>query len=194
MPGVLSKAHRAIKRSPRRLIATACVLLCASGLAAATTTPDGRPTPTGFEVPRWITLSAKRAHARRGPSLDQPILWTYVARGLPVQVIAETREWRKICDPEGSVAWIHRSVTSGRRKVFNQADAPVAVHARRDGSSAVQARLGAHSLIAAETCEAGWCRVRDGRLKGWVPEEQVFGTASQAQCDWRRPTGPAPAG
>ena len=47
------------------------------------------------------------------------------------------------------------------------------------------------SLIAAEDCEDGWCKVRDGRLKGWVQEAAVFGAASRAQCDWRRPAGAA---
>ena len=194
MPGVPSQTQSAARRSARRAVAGLAVVMCAVGVGAASTTPDGRPTPTGFDVPRWITVSGKRAHARRGPSLDQPILWTYVARGLPVQVIAETREWRKICDPEGSVAWIHRSVTSGRRKVFNQAEAPVSIHTGRAEGSEVRARLGGHSLIAAERCEDGWCRVREGRLKGWVREDAVFGAAGEAQCDWRRPAGPASAG
>lgn len=180
----LSKALGAIKRP---LILT----VCAVGLSAAATMPDGRPTPTGFEVPRWIALSSKEVYARRGPGMDQPILWKYTARGLPVQVVAETHEWRKVCDPEGSLVWIHRTVTSGRRRVFNMSDAAVPVHSGRDDRSSIKARLGPHSLISADECENGWCKVRDGRLKGWVQESAVFGTAATARCDWRRPAGPA---
>ena len=184
MSRTLSKAARAIKRP---LLLVGCGLL----LSAATTMPDGRPTPTGFEVPRWIALSSKEVYGRRGPGTDHPILWKYTARGLPVQVIAETREWRKVCDPEGSVAWVHRTVTSGRRRVFNMGAEAVPIHSGRDAGSSIKARLGARSLISADDCADGWCRVRDGRLKGWVQESAVIGTAAEARCDWRRPAGPA---
>lgn len=183
-PPTLSKALGAIKR-PLLLAGVAVAL------GAGTTMPDGRPTPTGFEVPRWIALSSSEVYGRRGPGTDHPILWKYTARGLPVQVIAETREWRKVCDPEGSVVWIHRTVTSGRRRVFNTGAEAVPIHSGRDASSAIKARLGPRSLISAEDCEDGWCRVRESRLRGWVQESAVFGTATTARCDWRRPAGPA---
>jgi SH3-like domain-containing protein len=191
-PGVLSKALDPIKRRRRRVAAALAVGLAATGLGAAGVMPDGRPTPSGYEVPRWIALSGKQAHARRGPGRDHPILWTYVAPGLPVQVIAETREWRKICDPEGSVVWVHRTVTSGRRRVFNPSTEPLPVRSGRDAAAGVRAQLAPRAVISAEDCEDGWCQVRDGRLKGWVPASAVFGTADRAQCDFRRPAGPAP--
>ncbi|MCQ3971229.1 hypothetical protein FK511_28320, partial [Klebsiella pneumoniae] len=87
-------------------------------LSATATLPDGRPTPTGLPVPRWLRLKSDEVRARAGPGLDYRILWEYRAARLPVQVVAETREWRKICDPEGAVAWVHRSVVSSRRTAF----------------------------------------------------------------------------
>ena len=34
---------------------------------AGATMPDGRPTPTGLEVPRWISLKSSHVRARQGP-------------------------------------------------------------------------------------------------------------------------------
>ena len=96
----------------RRIAVIAVVVGSGVFAGASARMPDGRPTPTGLEVPRWVTLKSSQVRARRGPGLDYQILWEYRAAGLPVQVIAETREWRKICDPDGSVAWIHRTVAS----------------------------------------------------------------------------------
>jgi SH3-like domain-containing protein len=104
-------------------------------------------------------------------------------------VIAETTEWRKICDPEGAIAWVHRSVVSGRRSVFNASDAEVPIHAARSESSAVRARLSPRSLVALDECEDGWCRVRVHRLRGWVRRSAVFGTQDRALCDAARPAG-----
>ena len=153
--------------------------------------PDGRPTPTGLEVPRWVSLKSSHVRARQGPGLDYRILWEYRAAGLPVQVIAETREWRKICDPEHGVAWINRSVASGRRGAYNDNAAEVVVRAGRSATSDVRARFSPHSVVPLDECKDGWCRLRSHKLKGWVAEGSVFGTQTTAQCDARRPAGEA---
>lgn len=174
----------------RRVAALAAVLGTGVLTGAQATMPDGRPTPTGLEVPRWVSLKSSQVRARQGPGLDYRILWEYRAAGLPVQVIAETREWRKICDPDGSVAWIHRTVASGRRSVFNRSDREIMVHANRSEASAVRARLSPRSILAMDECEEGWCRVRARKLRGWVRQSAVFGTQDRPLCNAARPAGP----
>ena len=173
----------------QRLAATIIIVGAAVLAGAFQTMPDGRPTPSGQPVPRWLSLKSSEVHARFGPGLDHRILWEYHVSGLPVQVIAETTEWRKICDPEGAVAWVHRSVVSGRRSVFNASDAEVPIHANRSDSSPVRARLSPRSLVAMDECEEGWCRVRARRLRGWVRQSAVFGAQDRALCNAARPAG-----
>lgn len=175
-------------RIRRALVAAAAV---GAGLmaAAGNTMPDGRPTPTGLEVPRWVSLKSSHVRARQGPGLDYPILWEYRAAGLPVQVIAETREWRKICDAQGSVSWIHRTVASGRRSVFNASSQEVMIHAGRTEASGVRARLQPRSIVSLDECEEGWCRVRARKTRGWVSQRAVFGAQERALCNAARPAG-----
>ncbi|WP_252865401.1 hypothetical protein [Brevundimonas diminuta] len=52
-------------------------------LAAGSTMPDGRPTPTGLEVPRWVTLKSSQVRARQGPGLDYRILWNTAPQACP---------------------------------------------------------------------------------------------------------------
>lgn len=162
---------------------------CAVGVGATATMPDGRPTPTGLDVPRWVSLKSSHVRARQGPGLDYRILWEYRAASLPVQVVAETREWRKICDPERGVAWIHRSVASGRRTAFNASDAELPVRAGRSADSGVRARFSPRSIVALDDCREGWCRVRAHKVRGWLVEGSVFGTQAAPQCDARRSAG-----
>jgi len=156
---------------------------------AGTVMPSGRPTPTGLEVPRWVTLKSSRVRARQGPGLDYNIMWEYRAAGLPVQVIAETREWRKICDPDGSVAWIHRTVASGRRSVFNRTDQPIPIRTGRSDTASVRALFSPRSIVSLDECEEGWCRVRARKIRGWLPERAVFGTQTRTLCNPARPAG-----
>ena len=182
-----SKASGRIKSLRVVLLAAGMAL----GLGAGAQMPDGRPTPSGFDVPRWVSIKSSPARARRGPGLDHQIMWEYRAAGLPVQVVAETTEWRKVCDPEGAVAWIHRTVSSGRRYVFNASGDEIAVHAGKSETSAVRARLQPRSILALDECEDGWCRLQSGRLNGWAPQEALFGVQAQAQCSASAPAGRA---
>ena len=185
---VLSVSGKA--RSGIRRLAIVAGLTGAAVLAGAgNTMPDGRPTPSGQPVPRWLSLKSDEVRARQGPGLDYRILWEYQVSNLPVQVIAETTEWRKICDPDGAVAWVHRSVVSSRRSVFNATDAEIAIHAGRSEGSQVRARLSPRSLVSIDACEDGWCEVRVRRMRGWVRERAVFGAQQRALCDANRPAG-----
>ena len=186
-----SKSHPRLQSLTRRFGVIVLVLGAGLAVGATATMPDGRPTPTGLEVPRWVSLKSSEVRARQGPGLDYRILWEYRAGGLPVQVIAETREWRKICDPDGSVVWIHRSVASGRRSLFNRTNEEIPIHAGRSEESPVRARLSPRSIISMDDCEDGWCRVRAGKLRGWVKADSVFGAADAALCDAARPAGEA---
>lgn len=188
---VSSKSRSRFQSLSRRIGGATLMLGLAVLAGASATMPDGRPTPTGLEVPRWLTLKSSEVRARMGPGLDYRILWEYRAAGLPVQVIAETREWRKICDPEGSVAWVHRSVVSARRGAFNASLEEVPIRTGRSDDAAVKARFSPRSVVALDDCKGGWCEVRARKLSGWVAEASIFGAGDRPLCDASRPAGEA---
>ncbi|MGV8929988.1 MAG: SH3 domain-containing protein [Brevundimonas sp.] len=173
----------------KRLVVLGGVLTAAVLAAAGQAMPDGRPTPSGQPVPRWLTLKSSEVRARFGPGLDYRILWEYRVSGLPVQVIAETTEWRKICDPEGAVAWVHRSVVSSRRSAFNDSDTEIPVRSGPSPTASLRARLTPHALVPMEDCEDGWCEVRGRRWRGYVRQSAVFGGQDRVLCNAARPAG-----
>ncbi|MFZ5721369.1 MAG: SH3 domain-containing protein [Pseudomonadota bacterium] len=141
-----------------------------------------RTTPSGFPVPRYITLKFGEVNARAGPGDDHRLLWVYRARGLPVQVVAETSEWRRICDPEGGLAWVHKRVTDGRRAVMNTGETPAVLRRRPKAEAEAAAYLNVRALAQLDRCKDGWCRVKAGGVSGWTREGDLWGTAAQAQC------------
>jgi SH3-like domain-containing protein len=157
------------------------VLLGASPLAAAEK-PD-RPTPSGLPVPRWVSLKFDTVNARSAPGDDSRLLWVYHAKGLPVQVVAETLDWRRICDPERGLAWVHRRTTDGRRMVMRLQADPLPMRVKASGSARIVAYLAPRALAELDRCDKdGWCRLKAGRAKGWVPATQVWGTAEEPRC------------
>lgn len=134
-------------------------------------------------MPRWVTLKFNEVNARAGPGDDHRRLWVYRAKGLPVQVVAETREWRRVCDGEGGLAWVHKRVTDGRRNVLNLSGEPVPVLAKAQAGAAVRAYLAPDVLAKLDRCDDGWCRVEADEVSGWAAADRLWGTAEAAGCN-----------
>ena len=133
-------------------------------------------TPSGFEVPRYVALKFGKTNGRIGPSVNHPIVWQYRRAGLPVIVVAETENWRKIRDIGGDESWIYKAGLSGERHVIALKDTPI--HKRQDTGSSVVAVAEKDALLRLEECEEGLCKVYSGSgLRGWVSKDTLWGAA-----------------
>ena len=167
------------------MLTSAAASICAfSALASAglDLAAAERPTPSGLPVPRYVSLKFDEVNARAGPGDDHRLLWVYHARGLPVQVVAENTEWRRICDPEGGLAWVHRRTTDGRRMVMRVSPEPVALRRKPKPAGKVNAVLNGRALAALVKCDKGWCRLRVDGVSGWVPAQSIWGADERPQC------------
>jgi len=148
-----------------------------------------RQTPSGQPVPRYVSLKFDKVYARAGPGEDHKLVWVYHAKGLPVQVIAENTEWRRICDPEGGVAWIHRRLTSGEAKVMRAKPERLALHKQPRAEAEVIAYLAPRALAElVKDCEDGWCKLKADGVSGWAPAGELWGVSDAIQCKLTRPT------
>ncbi len=157
-------------------------LTMAASAAAATVPPKARATPSGLPVPRYVTLKFDPVNARAGPGDDHRLLWVFHARGLPVQVVAETDEWRRVCDPDGGLSWVHKRTTDGRRAVMRIQPGPAEIRAKPRDGAAVLAYLAPRALAELDRCDKDWCRLRIGRVSGWALAADLWGAAEAPQC------------
>ena len=171
----------------RLLKCAALGLLAAAGLATAAQAARvaERQTPSGMTVPRFVSLKFDKVNARAGPGDDHRLLWVYRVRGLPLQVIAETSEWRRVCDPQGQTAWIHKRTTDGRRTVINAGARPVELERKPKPTAKPAAYLNSRAVAALDRCDKGWCKIHLEGASGWVREGALWGTSDALQC---RPT------
>jgi SH3-like domain-containing protein len=178
--------RRQLARRDRRLLKSAALGLAAlfafSAVAQAAGRSEERQTPSGMPVPRYVSLKFDKVNARAGPGDDHKLLFVYRVRGLPLQVIAETSEWRRVCDPEGTLAWVHKRVTDGRRTTMNTTAQPVALLKRPKDGFRPAAYLSSRSLATLDRCDKGWCKVKADHASGWVREGVLWGTTDAPQC------------
>lgn len=173
----------------RTIAAAGLVGLAAAGAIVLSLTrghgaqgPADRPTPSGLPVPRYVSLKFDAVNARSGPGDDHRLLFVFHARGLPVQVVAETSDWRRICDPDGGLSWVHRRTTDGKRTVMGAQAAPTPILAKPRPDAAVAAYLAPRALAAFERCQKDWCAVRIGSVSGWTRASALWGVNNEAQC------------
>jgi len=152
------------------------------GGAVAAKDPPPRETPSGLPVPRYVSLKFDPVNARSGPGDDHRLLWVFHAKGLPVQVVAETDEWRRICDPDGQLSWVHKRTTDGARTVMRTAAGTTPIRHAPSASAAIDAYLAPRAPAAVDRCDRGWCKVQVGNVKGWVDAGAVWGTDDAPQC------------
>ncbi len=133
-------------------------------------------TPSGFDVPRFVSLKFSKVNGRTGPSREHPIAWQYQRRGLPLLIVAETEMWRKVRDISGDEAWVHKPTLSGARTVM--ATRQVTLRTRPNPKSREVARTDKMALLRLDTCSGGWCEVKaENGLKGWARQDGLWGAS-----------------
>jgi len=153
--------------------ALAGAFLCAG--PAGATEPGARGPVTNLPIPRFVSMRAETANARRGPGLDHRVDWAFVHRGLPLEVTAEYGHWRRVRDRDGLGGWVHHSLLSGVRTGLVSAEAPVTVRAGPSGRTAVRALAEPGAIARIERCDADWCEIAAAGLRGWVPRDTLWG-------------------
>lgn len=117
---------------------------------------------------------------RVGPGLDYPIDWVFVRSGLPLEIIQEFGNWRRIRDWNGKTGWVFHSLLSGRRNALVapwQEAGHVVVYARASESSRVLAWLEPMARASIRRCDGEWCKVtvQTPDLSGFVRQTGLWG-------------------
>ena len=133
---------------------------------------------TNLPLPRFVSMRAEEANARRGPSLDQRVDWEFVRRGLPLEVTAEYGQWRRVRDAEGYGGWVHHTLLSGVRTALVLGEAPVALRADPAEGAAVRAMAEPGVVARLEACAGDWCEIDAGGVEGWLPRPAIWGVGA----------------
>lgn len=133
-------------------------------------------TPSGFSVPRYVSLKYGTSNGRTGPSRSHPVEWRYKRKGLPMIVVAETEIWRKVRDVNGDESWMNRRLLTGTRMVLARSELVLRAKPRSSAKHKAIAAKGA--LLELIECDAqNWCRVREAKthITGYALQTLLWG-------------------
>lgn len=155
-------------RQKKKLFITLLALLCIPTL-------DANANTTNLPIPRFVTIKAKEANVRTGPSVRYPVVWVYHRRWLPVEITAEFEQWRKIRDKDGGEGWIHESLLSGRRYVYITGKEPRILYRLPDTAAYPLLKVEAGVMAELLECRGNWCKVDVEEASGWVERSSLWG-------------------
>jgi len=84
---------------------------CALAVSAAGAAENGSTLP----LPRFASLRTEEVNLRTGPGERYPIEWVLTRKDMPVEIVDEHENWRRVRDWQGTEGWVHQRMVSGRR-------------------------------------------------------------------------------
>ena len=143
-------------------------------LLAAPALAEERGPVTNLPMPRFVSLKAEEANARRGPSSAQRIDWVFRHNGLPLQIVDEYEHWRRVIDRDGQGGWVHYSLLSGVRTVLIIDDL-AAIRTLPQENAPEIARFEAGSIARVNECQIDWCQIEAEGWRGWMEKARFWG-------------------
>jgi len=132
-------------------------------------------------VPRFVSLRSEEVNLRTGPGVRYPVEWVFVRRQMPVEIVQEFENWRRVRDREGTEGWVHQSMLTGRRTAVVLGDSGALVELKRRAEAAAPglARVEAGVIANLIECQGDWCRVEAGGFRGWLERTHIWGVYAQ---------------
>jgi SH3-like domain-containing protein len=192
---MMSATTGTMRTTARIVIGAAVVAAALSSAALAigetitagdTTGALGKGAVSGLPVPRYVSLKPDRVNVRVGPDQGYGVDWVYTRSGLPVEVTAESGNWRRVRDWEGAEGWVYHSLLSGRRTAIVQPASRgelVPLYADPSADVRVIARLQPGVVAAVSRCDGKWCEISGDGFAGWMVQDRLWGVYPSEQVD-----------
>lgn len=179
-----SLSNSSLMAPNRSLLAAGARLFWIVGLAIASfsalsmaAAQDARLGTSGLPLPRFVSLKSGEVNLRTGPGKRYPIDWIYRRRGLPVEIIDEFEDWRRVRDHDGTVGWVHRFMLVSQRTVLVTVETRM-LRRRPESEAPGLAYLEAGVVADLKDCDKAWCRIEAQGFDGWLRREAIYGTTA----------------
>lgn len=150
-----------------------------TGIGSGAQAADTGNTPpvhrgSGLPIPRFASLRSDEVNVRTGPGTRYPVDWVFKRKAMPVEIVAEYENWRKIRDWQGASGWVHQSLLTGKRS-FIVPSKVASLHRTPARSADVVAKLEPEVMGEIQSCSGDWCRVKVSGMSGWLERSDLWG-------------------
>lgn len=125
------------------------------------------------DAAQFVSLKSSKINMRVGPGDEFPISWVFLRAGLPMMLIAEFQQWRKVKYLDNTEGWMHKNMISGRNTAVVIKDK--ALLYKKDSESCPIARIEKNVIVRVLEKRNNWIKVDINKVKGWIPRENLWG-------------------
>ena len=119
------------------------------------------------------SLKNTKVNVRLGPSKNYPIKFVYEKKYLPVVIIDEHYNWRKVKDYDNDTGWIHISQLSKIKTTVTTKNNQV-VYSSPSIYSKPKVKLEIYQVLTIKKCNQRWCEIKNAKINGWIKKEYLW--------------------
>ena len=128
----------------------------------------------GSEKDYFLTLKYNRVKVRQGPSFEYPVKFIYKKKYLPIKIIDNKDNFRKITDLKNNNGWIHVSQLSKKKSAINIHNLSI-IFKKPNIYSQPMAKLEKGKIVIVKKCKEDWCKIITNGYKGWIFKNVLWG-------------------
>jgi SH3-like domain-containing protein len=121
----------------------------------------------------FVSLKSSNINLRVGPGKEYPISWIFMKSNLPVMLISEFDQWRKIKFVDKTEGWIHQNMISSKNTAI--VVSKYAILCRNTSDSNPIAKIEKNVIVKVLKRDKNWIKIEVNKIKGWVKEEDLWG-------------------
>ncbi|MDM8335457.1 SH3 domain-containing protein [Wolbachia pipientis] len=121
----------------------------------------------------FVSTKSNKVNMRTGPGFHYPVKWIYMCRSLPLKVIEEFEDWKKVCDINEDCGWIKSNLLSDQRYAMMKEDAYG--YQKRSVDSKITMKIDKFVMMRIEKCNKEWCFLSTPKRKAWVQRKHLYG-------------------
>ena len=121
----------------------------------------------------FLMLKYKEANVRYGPGFDYPIKFMYKKKYLPIKVIDEKDEFRRVVDLKKNSGWIHKTQLRKNKSFILLEDQLLFSKPTKYSKPVLIAAKG--RLLLKKKCKKKWCKVKTEEYEGWINTDNLWG-------------------
>ena len=110
---------------------------------------------------------------RVGPGKEYPIAWVFMRANLPMILMAEFDQWRKVKFIDGTVGWVHKNITS--RKSSAIVTANYAIMYKHASKKHPIAKIEKGVVVRILKRDGDFVKADINNQKGWIEKKFLWG-------------------
>jgi SH3-like domain-containing protein len=121
----------------------------------------------------FVSLKSSEINLRVGPGKEYPISWTFMRANLPVMLMAEFNQWRKVKFIDNTEGWVHQNMISNKNTAIVTSEFTILY--KNASESQPIAKIKKDVILKVAKKDENWIKVEVNKIKGWVKKQDLWG-------------------